>query len=1661
MKNLLLTFVMVACSANNICAQDGPSESFMSNLEAATDLADGRGFMKGKGYSADGSLIISKMNGNAQYSYDISTMSMNGVKLGLSLNYNQNASYTAFKDWKEGDGSFVQNHWRKFTQNRPLWVFGVGGFAVQPLTMCSRPFIHGDLRFDDSTYGSYPMVPDYDDQDMVWALDGWDWCNRMHALNEFRVDGNAFEDVIRLLRADGSTLVLHRASYRSGSPSRNSLQNDSLLVTGTYLTTDANSNAYALVTIDRTIVSQEQYVMLASNPGYGSFDDVPALNLPRRVEYFPGDGTSFVFHEWITPYGPEFYSEKYAQYFGAWIYFYRWKEAGLSPGDNFIQNVAGPTTFYLDTIKYNGTTLLTFDYNGQRWGERGTGSPMRGRAMLNGFDGHTFKWELGGVEINALGKRTYVRTDSALYGGHVDSSSIAAGWRPRPSETIVNSLDEYMSWSGLVTQITDAANRKVRFEYEPFTKAYLDTEFPRSSGGSNEATLTLTSMRLTATVDDAIRKEIKWLWEDSLQQPNVNTYSIDPGHVVYPRESQMVQSVTSRHPFTLDSIRKADYSSTSVITEDLINHTTTEEHALYGRTNLGSISKNWRSPQVTSSVIFWQATIAGDRRTSSKKTYACVGMNTSDTTLTNIYLPTEQIDSVTYRGLDSIMNTHSTFRRTWVYERTPDAMIAFADIDSANRPRYIHKFGHAVLSSTETGHVRTDTGWQAYTKSKQEFAHFPRQEDTVIIDNPRYLHFPTLQKFLVWCHEQRALNSGIADRELEIAWINMTPDSSFWVPDPNGTDTAWAVSAPLHSVPTTTTVYDPLHANRIVARTVNTIDTNRFTMSGGGYETNTRLGKTLAVTVYNRDLTETDTTFIEYEATVNPYGRLFLPYQTTNFLKAISRTWHHPYAWPDWATGGKVVGTRVRNDAPHSSARNVNDTVRVLDVGTRSLEVPTLTETLVRKFIPTSSTTVSVDTTRLRRAMAATYFGLTSRILDENGYVTDYDYDGIGRLKMAWLPGDYPLATTDEYEWPYIDGVDTLRRMSIRYGSSQIIKTVIEIAFTHDCDSTPVPYPDSLAADEQLDTSSIHGIAAGYHSFVDLPRGPSYYCSYGSGPQVQEVRPGKHTEQVQDIWHGQPLGAPFPVVVDFVSEEAIVADNAITIIPWEVTTLSSALLKFKISKLKGVSSQLTVKAYWDETEILDTTRIVVDDGGAAESEDDFDFAYDVTSALNTYCDNDTLAHVVRITISADDASNSRVDFSDVWLELNGTFKNFGNRPAKDFTIAIAYKDGTSPEMSTFSKIDDVHTTMDSSQLEYHDTKSRRAIRHTLFDHDYLPKENRWNYYDTAVGAFGAPSTDYDSKTTAQFDGLGKTLSVINPLGLQSSTTYDLVGRPVLTNPGGASLGFYNIAATPTSDNALDSTKILNTYDDGPPSDFNIPTAWQGEFYGHCTRTVTQIGIASSTTAGVSRTATFTDALGRTILSVQAYHEPNFDDGCTYSDVPDRNLVTRFRYDNQNRTTHVWNPAGQLMRYWYDTWGRIKYVYQTDQGFTSYAYDKLGRVRFSQTQDQSDRSAVMYREYDDLGRLLVLGEAIVGIPPTVPDSGWANTYGTIENLPDTLGLGRITDILDPHVLHVDTTSILTANPTLWKVPQRAIPVTSHDSNFVVGSLCDDITTNASD
>jgi RHS repeat-associated protein len=347
--------------------------------------------------------------------------------------------------------------WAKVTQNRPAWIFGINGFAVEVISATGH--FHRDPYADFSSGRNRK----YTDQDFVWTIDGYDVCNRMfdffapYARNAF--GGNKYVDVIRLLRSDGTVLRLQNVQPAGGPTDQPTASN---FYIGHYYVDEPNSSGYGLVDFDSTY--WPQYIRK-----YVPTDDRSLI--PRVLRYFPGDGLEYVFKERVAP-------------FGLWVF-----------RDSAYGGMrASPTIFYLEQIKTESGA--SFDLRWQRHdtilhniAQTSSGADSsKGHSLLAGYSGTTITHDhdILGADLHArpfytiqsLGRTFTVYYDTVAPGGNGTSFILPrTDYGDRPDYSSSDRF-QYQSPLGYVTMIIDPEGRKTTFDYQKYATTYVKFGMP-------------------------------------------------------------------------------------------------------------------------------------------------------------------------------------------------------------------------------------------------------------------------------------------------------------------------------------------------------------------------------------------------------------------------------------------------------------------------------------------------------------------------------------------------------------------------------------------------------------------------------------------------------------------------------------------------------------------------------------------------------------------------------------------------------------------------------------------------------------------------------------------------------------------------------------------------------------------------------------------------------------------------------------------------------------------------------------------------------------------------------------------------------------------------------------------------------------------------------
>jgi len=275
----------------------------------------------------------------------------------------------------------------------------------------------------------------------------------------------------------------------------------------------------------------------------------------------------------------------------------------------------------------------------------------------------------------------------------------------------------------------------------------------------------------------------------------------------------------------------------------------------------------------------------------------------------------------------------------------------------------------------------------------------------------------------------------------------------------------------------------------------------------------------------------------------------------------------------------------------------------------------------------------------------------------------------------------------------------------------------------------------------------------------------------------------------------------------------------------------------------------------------------------------------------------------------------------------------GNRPdkaAKDFTAASIVKTSDF-KVESFAKLDQ------SSQ--HVGTASYTVSAATVFGRygkaygEYLPSNHSSKSWTIDGNPFSGTATRL---VTTQMDGFDDMVSSTDIASNTVTATKKQYGLNTITfQDNTTQSGWDTIAAA----SAL--------------------VASPSGFYGICFK-------SKSIDENGNHVATYIDGLGRTRYVVV--------------DSGGLDLVTTYTYNTRNQLMTVTNPAGQDVTYGYDRWGNVTSVTHPDFSTVRAKYNNAGQVRFTQKKTQSPGDghagdAVTFYQYDDLGRVTAIGEAV--------------------------------------------------------------------------------------
>ncbi|MBS1913722.1 MAG: hypothetical protein JST22_17170, partial [Bacteroidetes bacterium] len=1308
------------------------------SLKKAQDMYDERGFAQGKTLSIDGKLIVSESNGNVSYSYPIAKWSKSGYQLETSLNYCGSVGFTAFRRYVVAhhapDGYFGNPYagWEKFHQNRPAWLLGVNGFAVQALGT-STHFVcdpHSKLNSED------PEMDTLKDKDLIWAMDGYDFSNRMIDFGAYGAEtavGNTFVDNIRLLRSDGSILELTRATERSEDTSADRRRQ---IYSGYYLPMEANSRGYAIVEFDSTYWMQEIRQRLPED----DYNRWPIT--PRVVRYYPGDGLEYVFREWIIPFGQAYFQDE-TRCGGYW---------------------GGPTMFYLEEINGGTGRLMSLDrsrhYPTAVPGISGqyNSDSSRGRALFIGsYDaGMNVTYGINSMTIEAFGRSTKVKFGVVMPSGHgteTDWMPIAGNGYMGTAGVLANyndtTADLYKSYLGYVTEIIDPEGRRTDFTYEPYERRYVNFGFPQSG-----VTIALRNYRLRSVTEPDARYTV-----DYFRKQCDLSYAIGSNESLYLTSSGNGDTLSVYNDGTMTDaakltnvagiLWKADAGGTTLTSDhfrfsytsgttfaessthyrmDEVSHDTVSTEQLYRRFPLPSLAPKLPPPFYTSNYRT-TTTGAGDTTVTESWTSA-----SPSTTSMSAWGSTYNIATARFGTPFLILDTA---QKTSVNGLLKSWTSMDYTIDTARRygPELTLRqiFGLDAFGTATT--VRNPATGGVITTIEQTVAHLPYFDTTATLTRVWLNKFAMLARW----DSLRAIDTAIA----HMRWEQAMYDPRILVTTTT-TETERLRVAPVGGLPTRT----------ILKNAAGHILQGKATL----YRTTHDPGDPLSYTEYGLKLADSiiaDGGSAAFKAADYGYVQR-LPVYSRNVNGAETRqSFSNIYTFSNDSVGGPdpvITSGMLAN----------NDSVRPVTLAGalfgNMTEEPMATRSMVRRY----ATGGGIDTSVISQYVERSYFGQVTGTRDANGWYSRVEYDADGRVRTVWHPGDFQSPDT-----VYLEDV-TGRDSSEGYGLTQYV-------LNHD--TVDCNLGDGITYASQ--TENVHAWGS---LFADDPSHVAPACpecgrthEKGGGRTVQALC----TSPIPYIWQGPAEGS-----------------LSIPVLPpntQSIVSLDSARLRLFVTSVIGecVTLKVTFPALsLTKTYLFGCTTGGGGGGGGSVAHEKhpgrtlqsspvaggFYLDVDLTSVKSSLLALGAGAQLgVLLDVSTPDARvefASGFDGADVrpMLMLKGTFRKI-NRLA-DYTLAYSYNDD-SLTTSVTAKVDDSLHSANIGRWNPLVDIARRATARNRLGAD-------WRLLSVQADIRGEGSTPRVDTTLHAYTGFARRTKTKDPEHDSVRTVYDALGRPVQT-----------------------------------------------------------------------------------------------------------------------------------------------------------------------------------------------------------------------------------------------------------------------------------------
>lgn len=1539
-------------------------------VKKLSDQYDQRGYMSGQPITVDGKLSLANANGVPSYSYPISSYTNNGHAISVSLNYCGSVPFSTFHRYYDNG---VSDNWSKYHKSAPLWILNVNGFAVQTLSFAST-FYNDPFYMKRNNVLIQPPLTKYTDKNLVWTVEGYDYCNRMKHLD---IDNENMQDVIRLLRGDGGVLELRNAVTYDNIPNgqAKSLTNTALY-TGDYYPQEINSAGYARVMFDSAYIK----------PG---FTMAEPFKMPRILKYYPGDGLEYVFREFNKPYGKEPID----------LY---WTNGNTGmPYAGGIK--AGPTIFYLEEINDGSYTVIKFNRSRHFENEQTNlhpdrdsvpCEPTRGRALCTGFTGHTLIYGSSSFVIQAMGRTTTVKFATAQFGqafkenlvGNSDMFAWAQDGADKAGtsdQTSMPNLNQN-SYVGLVTSITDPEKRVTQFEYEKYKVTYQGVGFPHDLNYEDELPVELVNYRLVKVSEPTSEQRIEYYGSTiaTVQAAGGELISADPAvqlRIKYTLNS-MVKALKkydrngnhlTSQKFSINNqpvAVAADFPGYLqehwVSTDSLIDEVTkqkkwTDYH--YHRYEFFSFKRSYQNNQsLPYTQVIATKEVAGNQEKYTETHYAKIG--------DIMYKPTSKMTKVSYDGGVFVTKNIETYQYETAIVRSYPTNIGLRDTLGKEVTEY-----RTLIKNP----ANPD---QVLLKKKENFLHIPLHDTTLFIRERYWNKFAAFAEY--WRQDSLARRNGYSIKWEDVMGCVETFDTL--------ETTGKRTLPPIYNLNVRTVLTDEfdvvLHGTSRLYSTV-----YRQFDSTAEFR-----GALLADSAIGRNGVQTLTNRYTYWGGINGFNKTLL--RTKTNVNGSTTEFLYDYGCPSGFNSGFVKKNDNTTTSAYLSGRQ----------GINEYESALGQEQTVRSY-----NGGLLQTNTLRQMYERTYFDQISASVDPNGWYSRFAYDNNGRLKTAWLPYDFQgdsLYRTDWYGKLTVEmsGLTLYRRTyDTAYCNGTLLQGEVARAINYSRmvaakPVTQVPGCGGSGMAAPLQSSKKEEVLLANKIVFENNKSSRGYCS---GATSQEIADAVSLDEATLIMH-----------VSKVSGKCV--NLRISVL--ERTYLTNKLGDNLYDTLLAKTFVLNCS---DVTQVLKKSSAMKrgsNDPKERESvllSESVDLPYqqlkmDLNKIRTDLTKADWVIEVDVLTPGAEVEFVADAPDYAPRLELRGSFSRVyeladytlhyehldaGKKPLYPRTISKAKLDDS---LHTFNTVGSGSTPMDNSRF---------TERENWFGGDYQVTKAV-----EVIGIPGLPSSWKDS-VLYSYTGGGKQRKVSDQLGDTSSVYYDEAGRQVKTfNDGGTWQEFVyqtGVAAALVGDNDQDfygyaeKTTAIN--------EVGVRTVQYFDAFGRLRREIADEAFLKLTTKYEY------DILGRLATVVN----PKGD-------------TTRYWYDEYSRIRYKYQPDMGYYSYSYDKAGNVRFTQTAEQAgngqLTFTQYDDLNRVTLIGEADLDDSGVGGGGEDPPHG--IVAGgtpgertgtgkrEQVMSFPP--------HPVVNLGRLTDALDASYLHDDA--------TSGIITANKTVWQTPQVAVP-----------------------